>query len=65
METVRWFDRITLADDDLVGGKGANLGEFECRRAPGPAGVRRDLGCLPLRARERRVESSWVPWCRG
>jgi len=25
METVRWFDRITLADDDLVGGKGANL----------------------------------------
>jgi len=26
METVRWFDRITLADDDLVGGMGANLG---------------------------------------
>ncbi len=62
METVRWFDRITLADDDLVGGKGANLGELSAAGLPVPpgfvvtsdayryalesAGVREQLGTL-------------------
>ena len=38
MEFVRWFDKIRLHDTDLVGGKGANLGELTAAGLPVPPG---------------------------
>ncbi len=38
LEFVRWFDRISLADTPLVGGKGANLGELVAAGLPVPPG---------------------------
>ncbi len=38
MEFVRWFDQIRLSDVDLVGGKGANLGELTFAKLPVPPG---------------------------
>jgi pyruvate,water dikinase len=38
MEFVRWFDQIRLSDADLVGGKGANLGELTFGKLPVPPG---------------------------
>ncbi|MFI5036542.1 MAG: phosphoenolpyruvate synthase [Acidimicrobiales bacterium] len=38
MEFVRWFDQIRLSDVDLVGGKGANLGELTAGQLPVPPG---------------------------
>ncbi|MGH9021184.1 MAG: PEP/pyruvate-binding domain-containing protein, partial [Acidimicrobiales bacterium] len=38
MEFVRWFDQIRLADADVVGGKGANLGEMTAGGLPVPPG---------------------------
>ena len=38
MELVRWFDQIRLGDVDLVGGKGANLGELTFADLPVPPG---------------------------
>ncbi|MDE3064416.1 MAG: phosphoenolpyruvate synthase [Acidobacteriota bacterium] len=38
MEFVRWFDQIRLADTELVGGKGANLGELTAGHLPVPPG---------------------------
>lgn len=38
MELVRWFDKIRLADAELVGGKGANLGELTFAGLPVPPG---------------------------
>ena len=38
MEFVRWFDSIRLNDADLVGGKGANLGELTFAQLPVPPG---------------------------
>ncbi|MET1133633.1 MAG: hypothetical protein ABWX60_09450 [Aeromicrobium sp.] len=37
MDTIRWFDELSLADVDEVGGKGANLGELT--RAGSPSRV--------------------------
>jgi len=38
MELIRWFDQIRLTDTDLVGGKGANLGELTAGQLPVPPG---------------------------
>ncbi len=38
MEFVRWFKDIRLADNPLVGGKGANLGELTSAKLPVPPG---------------------------
>jgi pyruvate, water dikinase len=38
MELLRWFDAIRLTDADLVGGKGANLGELTFAHLPVPPG---------------------------
>ncbi len=38
MEFVRWFKDIRLADNPLVGGKGANLGELTAAKLPVPPG---------------------------
>lgn len=38
MEFIRWFDQIRLSDTELVGGKGANLGEMTAGRLPVPNG---------------------------
>lgn len=38
MEFVRWFEDIRLSDADLVGGKGANLGELTVAKLPVPPG---------------------------
>jgi pyruvate,water dikinase len=38
METIRWFDELSLADVDEVGGKGANLGELTQAGFPVPRG---------------------------
>ncbi len=38
MEFLRWFKDIRLADNDLVGGKGANLGELTFAKLPVPPG---------------------------
>jgi pyruvate, water dikinase len=38
MEFVRWFDQIRLTDTELVGGKGANLGELTYANLPVPPG---------------------------
>ena len=38
MELVRWFDNIRLDDANLVGGKGANLGELTAAKLPVPPG---------------------------
>jgi pyruvate,water dikinase len=38
LEQIRWFDEITAADVDLVGGKGANLGEMVAAGLPVPPG---------------------------
>ena len=38
MEFVRWFENIRLSDVDLVGGKGANLGELTFAKLPVPPG---------------------------
>ena len=38
METIRWFDELSLADVDEVGGKGANLGELTRAGFPVPRG---------------------------
>lgn len=37
VDTIRWFDELSLADVDEVGGKGANLGELT--RAGSPSRV--------------------------
>ena len=38
MDTIRWFDELSLADVDEVGGKGANLGELAGAGFPVPRG---------------------------
>ncbi len=38
MQAIRWFDQITLADTEAVGGKGANLGELTAAGLPVPPG---------------------------
>ncbi|MFN8038227.1 MAG: phosphoenolpyruvate synthase [Acidimicrobiales bacterium] len=38
MEGIRWFDELSLADEELVGGKGANLGELTGAGFPVPPG---------------------------
>ena len=38
METIRWFDDLSLADVEEVGGKGANLGELTQAGFPVPRG---------------------------
>lgn len=38
METIRWFEDLSLADVDEVGGKGANLGELTQAGFPVPRG---------------------------
>jgi phosphohistidine swiveling domain-containing protein len=38
LEHIRWFDEITAADMDVVGGKGANLGEMVAAGLPVPPG---------------------------
>lgn len=38
MDTIRWFDELSLADVDEVGGKGANLGELTRGGFPVPRG---------------------------
>lgn len=38
MDTIRWFDELSLADVDEVGGKGANLGELTRAGFPVPRG---------------------------
>ena len=38
MDTIRWFDELSLADVDEVGGKGANLGELTQAGFPVPRG---------------------------
>lgn len=38
MEFIRWFKDIRLADNPLVGGKGANLGELTAAKLPVPPG---------------------------
>ncbi len=41
MKAVLWFDQIRLGDTALVGGKGANLGEFERGGSAGTVRIRR------------------------
>jgi pyruvate,water dikinase len=38
MDTIRWFDELSLADVDEAGGKGANLGELTRAGFPVPRG---------------------------
>jgi pyruvate,water dikinase len=38
MEFVRWFEDIRLSDAEVVGGKGANLGELTVAKLPVPPG---------------------------
>ena len=38
MKHIRWFEEITAADMDVVGGKGANLGEMVAAGLPVPPG---------------------------
>jgi phosphohistidine swiveling domain-containing protein len=38
LEHIRWFEEITAADMDVVGGKGANLGEMVAAGLPVPPG---------------------------
>ena len=38
MRTILWFDQISLHDVQLVGGKGANLGELTSAHLPVPPG---------------------------
>lgn len=38
MRPIMWFDEVSLADLDLVGGKGGNLGELTGARLPVPPG---------------------------
>jgi phosphohistidine swiveling domain-containing protein len=38
LEQIRWFEEITAADMDVVGGKGANLGEMVAAGLPVPPG---------------------------
>jgi pyruvate, water dikinase len=37
-QTIRWFEELTAADTELVGGKGANLGELTSFGLPVPPG---------------------------
>ena len=53
MEYIRWFHQIDSKDVDLVGGKGANLGEMARAELPVPPGF-----CLTARAYRNFIEFS-------
>ena len=60
MQTIRWFEDISLRDTDSVGGKGANLGELTAGGLPVPPGfVVTGEAYLDAIGRARHPRNGW------